>query len=111
MADELLALLRQKDPSLELKHNKFYIGLARNGEPDNFVVFKPQKSGLRLEPRVRRSDEIKEKLENAGLDVAEYDVRRGRYHLRLAKGDVERHREVLQWLLDLAYRESSEGES
>ena len=33
MADQALEIARTFDPSLELKYNKFYIGLARNGQP------------------------------------------------------------------------------
>jgi hypothetical protein len=33
MVDEVFELLRSIDPALSLKYNKFYIGLARNGQP------------------------------------------------------------------------------
>ena len=42
LADQLLDLLRKFDPTLTLKYNKFYIGLAKNGQPYNFVSFKPK---------------------------------------------------------------------
>ncbi len=53
MADELLAILKTLDPKLELKYNKFYIGLARDGQPNNFVIFRPKKNALRIEPEPR----------------------------------------------------------
>jgi hypothetical protein len=43
LADDLLGIARECDPSLELRYNKFYIGLSRGGQPFNFSVFKPQK--------------------------------------------------------------------
>ena len=58
MADEVFGWLHELDPGLELKYNKFYIGLAKDGRPNNFVMFRPQKAGLRLEIRLDRSDEI-----------------------------------------------------
>src|SRR5262249_30314017 len=33
LADELLGIAREIDPSLELKYNKFYIGLSKQGQP------------------------------------------------------------------------------
>ena len=33
LADELITTLKEFDPSLELKYNKFYIGLSRDGLP------------------------------------------------------------------------------
>src|SRR5262245_10867126 len=40
MADELLDIVHTFNPKLDLKYNKFYIGLARDGEPNNFVIFR-----------------------------------------------------------------------
>ena len=103
MADELLEIIRTFDPELELKYNKFYIGLAKDGKPFNFVVFRPKKNFLRLEPRLGQSDQTQERLEGAGLDVMDYDDRWGRYRIRLAKGDVKKHAEYLQELLAEAH--------
>lgn len=100
MADELLEIIKAFDKELELKYNKFYIGLAKkNGQPNNFVTFQPQKNSLRLEPRLKREDGMEEKLEAAGLDVMGYDKQWGRYRIRLAKGDVKKHSEFLTNLI------------
>ena len=108
IADELLEAIREFAPDLELKYNKFYIGLARQGQPDNFVVFRPKKMHLNFEPRLKQADEIDKKLEEAGLDLLEYDRRWGRYRVRLAKGDVKKHRELLAELMKSA-RGGEEG--
>jgi hypothetical protein len=52
-----------------------------------------------------RSEETKEKLETAGLDVMDYDGRGGRYRIRLSVGDIEKHSELLTPLLQQAYSE------
>lgn len=106
MADELLEVLKQLDPSLELKFNKFYIGLARQKQADNFVIFRPQKTSIRVEPRLKKRDEIEQKIEDAGLDVLDYDNRWSRYRIRLGKGDVKKHAELLQELFSAAHAES-----
>lgn len=108
MADELLEIIKAFDSDLELKYNKFYIGLAKNGQPNNFVIFRPQKNSLRLEPRLKREDEIEEKLEAAGLDVMDYDKRGGRYRIRLSKGDIKKHSEFLTNFLRNTYESTSE---
>jgi predicted transport protein len=108
MADELLEIIKTFDKELELKYNKFYVGLAKNGQPNNFAVFRPQKNSLRLEPRLKREDEMEEKLEAAGLDVMDYDKKWGRYRIRLSKGDIKKHSEFLTNLLRSAYENSAE---
>lgn len=111
MADELLEIIHRLDPRLELKYNKFYIGLARNGQPDNFVVFRPKKNDIRVELRLEKDEAIEQKLDGAGLDVMDYDDRSSRYRLRLAKGDVKKHLELLTELLSASFRAygNSEG--
>lgn len=108
MADELLEFIRAFDPDLEMKYNKYYIGLAKGGRARNFAIFKPKKSNVRLEMRLERSEELEQRLDEAGLDVMEYDRRSGRYRIRLAKPDIKKHQELLAELLGLAYEKSSD---
>jgi predicted transport protein len=103
MADEMLEVVRALDPDLELKYNKFYIGLAKGGQPNNFVIFRPKKDWLRLEVRLDRSDEMQAQLDNSGLDVMDYDSRWGRYRIRLAKSDTTKHKDFLVALMTNAY--------
>lgn len=103
MVDELLEILKSFDSGLELKYNKFYIGLAKDGRPSNFVIFRPKKAFLRFEPKLNRSEQTQERLETAGLDVMDYDNRWGRYRIRLSKSDIKKHAEFLRELLSEAY--------
>jgi predicted transport protein len=93
--DNAYELVRTLDPELELKYNKFYVGLAKDGSANNFVAFKPQKNALRIEVRLERSEEVEASLEEAGMEVLDYDSRSGRYKIRLTPGDVLKHPEVL----------------
>lgn len=108
MADQLLEIAKQFAPSLELKYNKFYIGLAKHGQPSNFIIFRPKKSFIRFEPRLKSSPESQERLENAGLDVMDYDTRWGRYRIRLQPGEIEKNKEVLTEVVKEAYEASGE---
>lgn len=111
MADELLEIVRTLNPHLELKYNKFYIGLAQDGEPNNFVVFRPQKNGIRVEPRLPKTEETEALVEAAGMDVMDYESRWGRYRLRLQRGEVKKHGAVLRQLFEVAYREYGGGDA
>jgi len=106
IADQLLDIAKTHDPALELKYNKFYIGLAKGGQPCNFVVFRPKKEFIRFEPRVKKSPETQERLEAAGLDVMDYDNQWGRYRIRLQPGQVEKNKDVLRAVIAEAYAAS-----
>jgi predicted transport protein len=105
MTDEMLGVVRALDPDLELKYNKFYIGLAKNGKPNNFAIFRPKRDWLRLEIWLDRSDEMQAQLDKEGLDVMDYDSRWGRYRIRLAAGDTTKHKDFLATLLAKAFRD------
>lgn len=109
MADEFLEIARQFDPSLELKYNKFYIGLAKGGQPSNFIIVRPKKGFIRFEPRLKSSTETTERLENAGLDVMDYDSRWGRYRIRLKPGEIEKNKEILTEVVKEAYSATNAG--
>jgi hypothetical protein len=103
LADDVLELINASEPKLVLKYNKFYIGLADStGNSDNFVIFKPKKDWLRVEIRLRQDSAIESKLEDAGLNVLEYNTREGRYKLRLTKADLDRHHDLISDLLKSA---------
>lgn len=108
IADEVLGLIRGLDPKIDLKYNKFYIGLAKNGQPCNFAIFRPKKDWVLLEVRLPQKDETQRELEQQGLDIMDYDARWGRYRVRLAKGDVKKHEAFLTALLKRTYQESKE---
>lgn len=108
LVDELLKIAKSHDPALELKYNKFYIGLAKDSMPNNFVVFRPKKGFLRIEPRLKNSPETQERFEAAGLDVMDYDSRWGRYRIRLQPGDLEQHTDILAEVIAEAYAVSTQ---
>lgn len=111
MVDELLEVVQTLNPRLQLKYNKFYIGLAIDGQPNNFVIFRPQKNGIRMEPRLAKTAEIDAAIEAADLEILDYDTRWTRYKIRLQKGDLTKHADVLRRLLETSYREFGGGDS
>ena len=75
IVDEALSIITDILPGYELKYNKFYIGLAQNGSTDNFIIFRAQKSFMRMEIRFIRSDELEREIELKGLDLIDYEKR------------------------------------
>lgn len=102
MIDELLGWLHEIDPGLELKYNKFYIGLAKGGHPNNFMTFRPRKDWVVVELRIERSDETQAQFETAGIELLEYSARHGQYRIRLTKADLVRSKDLLVALIGRA---------
>lgn len=83
----------------ELKYNKFYIGLTKDGITKNFVIFKPKKSFLYLVIKGNEDSERMNKLENAGLDVS-YQARWREYNIKLSGfEEYRKHKELLDSLI------------
>jgi len=99
MADEVLRLLRTFDQELALKYNKFYISVSKDNRPFNFVIFRPKKSSLGVEPKLKKVEEIEIMLDSAGLDVLEYDTRNQRYRIRFSKDEIQKHERLLKEIL------------
>ena len=110
MADELLALVQEFNPRLQLNYTKSYIGLAIDGRPNTFLLFFPKKDQIRIQPRMTKSTELEEAAEIAGVDVMDYRARYARYRLRLQKGEVQKQAVVLRKFLEASYREFGGGE-
>ena len=103
MANDILNIAKDIDPLLELKYNKFYIGFTRYGRLHNFGFLRPQKNALKVEFRMKQSDELEALLENSGIDLIDYRSSQGTYRIRLIKEDFERNREILCSLIKQSY--------
>lgn len=102
MADEMLSIINSFKPGYELKYNKFYIGLAKDGQPNNFAIFRPKKNYMRLELKLPKSDDVDQIIETNDLDEMGYDNRWGNYRIRLNKGEISKKEAVIKTLLEKA---------
>ena len=109
LADQVLDILRDFDPTLNLKYNKFYIGLEKDNQPYNFVIFRPKKKHINFELRLPQSADLDAKIDDADLDTLEYDKRWSSYRIRLTKEDVKTKSEVLKKLANDAYNRRTSG--
>jgi len=65
MVDRILGLIKVFAPEVELNYTKFYIGLTKDGRPNNFAVFRPKRSFLRIEIRLEKTEEIDKQIEGS----------------------------------------------
>lgn len=104
MADDMLEIIKSFTDGFELKYNKFYIGLAKDGHPNNFAIFRPRRKDLNIEIKLSQSDEIQCKIDEAGLDNMGYDNTWGNYRIRVAKNELKQKPEIFKFLLETAYK-------
>jgi predicted transport protein len=103
LVDKLLIFIKEIDLSFEIKYNKHYIGLTKNGNPYNFASFRAKKTNLRMEIRLEQSDDVETELHESDLDLMDYDRRYGRYRIRLTEEDMQNNEEILKKLLRRSY--------
>lgn len=106
MADEILEIINSFGGGYEPRYTKFYIGLAKDGKPNNFVISKPQKSALVLEIRLPYSDDIQKLIIENELDDMGYMKRWGIYRLRINDQCMKTKKEIISNILKLAYQNS-----
>jgi len=104
LGDELIKIIKEFDAEFEPKYNKFYIGLAKDGRPQNFASFRPMKNGLRLDLKIKKSEKIEEKLDELGIDLIDYS-KWGTYRIRITKSAIENNSDFLKDLLQDSYTE------
>lgn len=105
LADELLTLARECEPELSPKYNKFYIGLSRDGQPFNFVTFRPRKNHVILDLKLPQTEELTKRIDTAGFETLEYNKAWQLYRLSLTKADIDQKKNVLRDLIKLAYEQ------
>lgn len=102
IVDGLLDLIQEIEPDIMLKYNKNYIGLARHGLATNFVSFRPRKHHVLVELKIPRSEELTERVEEAGIEVLAYHARWGQYRIQITQEDLESNQELIRELVATA---------
>jgi len=107
MADSLLSVINEFAPNYKLNYNRHYIGLKKDNRVNNFSVMIPRKNSLYVEIKIPFSQEVQNKIEDAGIDNIGYEKRYGGYfRLRLFKEDLQKNKKLIKELLQLAYENS-----
>jgi hypothetical protein len=66
-----------------------------DGKPLNFAVCKPQKSALRLEITLPKSEEYDELISSTKIEFLDYDTRSGNYRLRINEPGLDENSETV----------------
>lgn len=103
MADKMLEMVNEISSGFSLKYNKHYIGLEIDGQPNNFVQFRPKKKYMRFEIRHPKSDEVDSIVDSSDLDDMGYDNSFKRYRINLNKKEISEKREALMELVRIAH--------
>jgi len=103
LADDILKLIHTFDSDFELKYNKFYIGLAKNGRPLNFVSCRPKKKALNLSIKLDRSEEIQSMFDEANIEMLEYSKPYRQYRIKVNHKDIQKNQDLLKDIMKRAY--------
>lgn len=101
--DELVKMTKEVEPNVVPQYNKHYIGLYLNGQPFNFLTFRPRKKNVWLEPRLPQSDEFDDYLDEQEFDTGAYDHAWKRYKIQVAPEDLEKQRDALMEIIHRAH--------
>lgn len=97
--DDIFADLNELTQGYELKYNKFYIGISKEGLVKNFIEFKPKKNYLYFIVKGEENTEKINKIENAGLEVS-YIPRWKEYQIRINNLDeYKKNKELIKELV------------
>lgn len=84
--DKIFNELSDFTQGYELKYNKFYIGISKDGLVKNFILFKPKKNYLYFIFKGNENNDLIEKFEAVGLEIT-YASRWKEYNVRINKFD------------------------
>ncbi len=104
LADDLLELVNQISPNHQLSYKKHYIGLIKDNRPNNFALFRPQRSAINLDVRISESNDIQKKIDER--NIIDVGFRGGWYRIKLNKEEIQKNTDFIKELLEVAYRNS-----
>jgi len=105
LCDKILSEIIVFAPGYQLKYNKHYIGLSKDGIAKIFMAFFPRKTSIILGIRLEQHSEIQEQLEQTDLDLLTYDRQWKQYRIRINKEDFDKQNEVILGLIERAFNE------
>ena len=105
LCDRIKDDINEFAPSFELKYNKYYIGMNKEGVSKNFVSIYPRKTNVILTIRLDQNEETSNRLVETDLEILNYDRQWKAYRIKLNKDDYEKNQELLKGLMKKAYGE------
>lgn len=90
-------------PDYEANYTKFYIGFMQNGAPKNFMEFRPGKKHVPTSFKINLTEQTKDELRGAGLDVPDDD--NYGFRINLFPGDLEKYGEPIDDFIRRAHEQ------
>lgn len=104
LVDSVLAISKESAPGFQLKYNKYYIGMTKDGMSKNFITFVPRKNSIILNIKYESNQEFDDLLKETDIDIMSYDKQWNQYRLRLNESDIKKYENLLIKLIDKAYK-------
>ena len=100
--DEMFSTLVSKDLGYEVKYNKFYVGLIKDGMSKNFIRFEPKKNFIWVHIKSGQIESLEEDIASSNLDI-NYDSTWSQYSIRLTSiKDYTDNKNLINELVDMA---------
>lgn len=91
--------LKEITQGYELKYNKFYIGMSKDGVSKNFLSFRPRKNYIYLCCKGNENSALIKSIEDAGLEIS-HNPRFKEYLLRIGDfNEYKRNKELIESLI------------
>ena len=97
--DKIYNALGEIVSGFELKYNKFYIGLSKDGISRNFLMFRPKKSFLYIVIKTKENNPLLQEIENDGLEI-NYTPRWNECKIKLDNFETyNKHKEIINKII------------
>jgi len=97
--DKIFESVKEYASDYELKYNKFYIGMMKDGISKNFLMFRPKKNYLYIVYKGNENLEMVQKCEEDGLDIS-YTPRWKEYSIQLSGfEEYLKHKDLIDSLI------------
>jgi len=107
MALEVCNIINEFEQGFVPQYNKCAVLMSKNRTPYRFLIMFPKKTFLRLDIVLEKSKETDDFIEENDLESLEYNVRKGRYKIKISKREFSNKKEAIKKLLEKAYNEFS----
>lgn len=105
IVDRLSSIVQEAVGRFDLKYNKYYIGCVVKGIPANFIVFKPQRSGFRIDLGIKLNPSQITALEEADVEVLPYTHHWKVHPIKLTKAQAMQPPKVVIEIIKEAYKD------
>lgn len=102
LLDDFMKIVNEVDPDVQPNFNKHYVGMAKNGSAANFLSLRPQKKRLLIEFKGERNETMRQRIEDAELELLRPD-QWSEYRIPIGPGGISEHEALLRELTELAY--------